>query len=366
MTAETELLSELHSSTEAIRFVAADGQPTPLGRAHGIDFDLARTLYRDMVLARSLDNAALALQRQGELGLWLMSLGQEAAQVGSVRALRSSDFVFPSYRDHAAALCRGITPKMLLAQWRGVSHAGWEPSHYNFHFYSLVLGTQTLHATGYAMGVKYERSDDVVLTYFGDGATSQGDVNEALNWAATSRLPVVFFCQNNQWAISTPTSAQHANPLHKRAEGFGLKSYHVDGNDALAVHAVTLEAAAHARSGAGPAFIEAETFRFAGHSTADDPGRYRSDADVEMWKERDPVKRLKCLLVDNGTPEDYFEETERQARDVADATRAACHSFQDPDLIDLFDNVYADPHRLMTEQKSFLSGFRTSLAEEVL
>ena len=283
-------------NTEMVQFVDPAGNITATGEEFGIDDDLARVLYRDMFLARRLDREALALQRQGELGLWLQCWGQEAAQVGSIRALRDDDYVFPSYREHAAALVRGVTPSELLGQWRGITHSGWDPHRTNFHFYALVLGTQTLHATGYAMGTVLDGGDRVTATYFGDGSASQGDVNEAINWAAAGSVPVLFICQNNQWAISTPTSLQRRTPLYQRAAGFGLRSYHVDGNDALAVHAVTSAAADVVRRGEGPALIEARTFRMAGHSTSDDPGKYRSAAEMDEWQAKDPLTRLQRLL----------------------------------------------------------------------
>lgn len=334
-------------TAEPIQFVTADGDITALGRRFGIDIELSRQLFRDMFLARRFDSEAYSLQRQGELGLWLQCAGQEAAQVGSIRALRDSDHVFPSYREHAVVLARGVTPGQLLAQWRGVTHSGWDPAEHHLHFYSLVLGTQTLHATGYAMGVKLDGTDEVTTVYFGDGAASQGDVNEALNWAAAGHVPVLFFCQNNQWAISTPTTLQQGAPLHQRASGFGLESYHVDGNDALAVHAVTSQAAAAVRSGRGPALIEARTFRMAGHSTSDDPSRYRTEHEVKEWADRDPLTRLERLLRREGTPEDFFDDLEAEAAILAQNTREACHALASPDLADLFDHVYAEPHPLM-------------------
>ena len=298
---------------EPVRFVTPDGRLTEPGLAYGVDETLARSLYRDMYLARRLDTEALALQRQGELGLWLMSLGQEAAQVGSIHAVRATDYVFPTYREHAAALARGIGLDDLLRQWRGCAHAGWDPEPYRFHFYTLVLGTQTLHATGYAMGVLRDRADEVVLCYLGDGATSQGDVSEALNWSATMAVPVLFFCQNNQWAISTPTDRQTRTRLHQRAAGFGVDSYLVDGNDVLAVHAVTAAAAERTRSGLGPSFIEAETYRMGGHSTSDDPGRYRTDHEVAAWRARDPLNRLRLLLERHATEPTFFLDLEQEA-----------------------------------------------------
>ncbi|UDH01243.1 thiamine pyrophosphate-dependent dehydrogenase E1 component subunit alpha [Rhodococcus opacus] len=348
-----------------VQFVTPTGDLTDQGKEHGIDFDLARSLFRDMYLARRLDTEALALQRQGQLGLWLMSLGQEAAQVGSIRALRSDDYVFPSYREHAAALARGITPADLLRQWRGVSHAGWNPHDHRFHIYSLVLGTQTLHATGYAMGVARDGTDEVVLTYFGDGASSQGDVNEALNWAATMTVPVLFFCQNNQWAISTPTMLQSGSTLHQRAAGFGLNSYLVDGNDALAVHAVTSAAAARIRAGNGPAFIEAETYRMAGHSTSDDPGKYRHEAEVDLWRSRDPLARLKVLLERADTSTAFFEQVKNDADELATETRKACLTLPDPEMSEYFDTAYAEPHRLLQRQSAEHAAYAHALTSEV-
>ncbi|WP_420819154.1 thiamine pyrophosphate-dependent dehydrogenase E1 component subunit alpha [Nonomuraea lactucae] len=342
-----------------------DGRLTPQGEAAGVDLGLARLLFRDMALARRFDAEALALARQGELGLWLMSLGQEAAQVGSIRALRPDDHVFPSYREHAAALARGLGPAELLRQWRGLAHAGWNPATHRFHFYSLVLGTQALHATGYAMGVLRDGADEIVMTYFGDGASSQGDVNEALNWAATTGAPVLFFCQNNHWAISTPAAQQSRTALHQRAAGFGLDSYLVDGNDVLAVHAVTSQAAARVRDTRMPAFIEAETYRMAGHSTSDDPGRYRADGEVERWRLRDPITRLEILLKAAGVGASFFTEVEREADALAAATRRACLSLPDPELADLFGTVYTERHGLLDREAAEYAEYVAQSLSEV-
>lgn len=348
---------------DPIQFVTPEGQLTERGRAYGVDLEATQGLYRDMVLARRLDAEALALQRQGELGLWLMSLGQEAAQVGSIRALRETDYVFPSYREHAAALARGIGPADLLRQWRGVSHAGWDPRAYRFHFYSLVLGTQTLHATGYAMGVQRDGTDEIVMTYFGDGASSEGDVSEALNWASVMAAPVLFFCQNNHWAISTPDAQQSRTRPAQRAAAFGLQSYLVDGNDALAVHAVTATASASVRDGHGPAFIEADTYRMAGHSTSDDPTKYRDQAEVDLWRARDPLHRVRRLLEDSGADPAFFKELDGEAEDLALATRQACHSLPEPDMAEFFGTVYSAPHPLMERQAAEYAAYRASWAE---
>lgn len=338
-------------SAVPVQFLDASGQLTASGRHQELDLEVVEGFYRDMFMARRLDTEALALQRQGELGLWLMSLGQEAAQVGSIRALNSRDYVFPSYREHAAALCRGISPADLLVQWRGNQHAGWDTQKHRFHMYTLVLGAQALHATGYAMGVLRDGSNEVVLTYFGDGAASQGDVAEALNWAAVGHVPIVFFCQNNQWAISTPASSQTKTPLHHRASGYGLDSYLVDGNDVLAVHAVTKAAVERTRAGGGPSFIEAITYRMAGHSTSDDPSKYRPQAEVDQWAERDPLARVESYLRRSGATDDFFDSLAKQSGQLAADVRDACFSFPTPSLESAFDHVYADPHPMMQKER---------------
>jgi pyruvate dehydrogenase E1 component alpha subunit len=228
-----------------------------------------------------------------------------------------------------------------------------------------VLGTQTLHATGYAAGAALEQTDEVVATYFGDGSASQGDVNEAFNWAAASSLPVLFFCQNNQWAISTPTRLQMRTPLHVRAAGFGLDSYHVDGNDVMAVHAVTSLAAKRIRQGAGPALIEAQTYRFGGHSSSDDPKRYRSEADLAAWERRDPLLRSKAFLESSGVPQEFFEELSARSDAFAEKVRADCRAIEKPDLAAAFDTVYVHPHPLVEAQRRAFVAARDELGQEL-
>ncbi|MFE6957082.1 thiamine pyrophosphate-dependent enzyme [Streptomyces sp. NPDC057696] len=323
--------------------------------------ELVRGLYRDMVLGRRFDQEAYALQRQGELGLWLMSLGQEAAQVGSIRALRADDRVFPSYREHVAALCRGVTPAELLSQWRGTSHGSWDPERYHFHIYSLVLATQTLHAVGYAMGVRYDRSDSVVFTCFGDGASSQGDASEALNWAAVTSAPIVFFCQNNGWAISTPASKQYAGPLRERAKGFGLDAVSVDGNDVLAVHAATRSMAERVRAGGAPGFIEAHTYRMSGHSTSDDPKRYRDNDELARWQAHDPVERVRLLLKGRDwADEDYFATVAADAEELAERTRQECRALPEPSLSDTFRTTLHEETAALRREREGYETFKES------
>ena len=349
---------------ELVRVIDAGGRLVPDSPFAGSATpELARDLYRWMVLARRLDQEAYNLQRQGELGLWLSCRGQEAAQIGSVSAIRASDHIFPAYREHAVGLYRGISPGELLAAWRGCTHSGWDPARYRMHIYSLVLATQTLHATGYAMGVAADGADEVVLAYVGDGASSQGDANEALNWAAVSQAPVIFFCQNNQWAISTPAAEQFRTPLHHRAAGFGLRAAYVDGNDALAVHAVTANAVAAVRAGGGPAFIEAMTYRMAGHSTSDDPRRYRDDAEVNQWQARDPIARLATLLAVQGwAGQEFHRALDAEAGDLAADTRRACLALPPPALEDTFRNTLVEETALLSQERTTFTAFKESFA----
>lgn len=351
-----------------LQFVTPDGEFTADATGHQIDSALTRTLYQDMVLARALDQEAYHLQRQGELGLWLSCRGQEAAQVGSIRGVGLADHVFPSYREHAAALCRGVTPAELLSQWRGTAHGAWNPADHHFHINSLVLSTQLLHATGYALGIAADRRrdpavDEIVLCYFGDGSASQGDANEALNWAAVTNAPIVFFCQNNQWAISTPSGAQSRTPLHQRAAGFGLSTTLVDGNDVLAVHAATTAAAERVRAGGPPEFIEAITYRMAGHSTSDDPTKYRAPEEVKVWEERDPVVRIGRLLDRLGWADAaYHAALTAQAGQLAEATRQACRALAAPDLEDSFRHTLVAETQALRRERERFTAWRASFA----
>ena len=327
-----------------------------------------RSLYRDLVLVRRIDFEAIALQRQGELGIWASLLGQEAAQIGSGRALQPRDMAFPTYREHGVAWCRGLDPVKLLELYRGVSHGGWDPKEHNFHLYTIVIGSQTLHATGYAMGIQRDgavgEDGEAVIAYFGDGATSQGDVNEAFIWASVNNAPIVFFCQNNQWAISEPLERQSRVPLYKRALGFGFPGLRVDGNDVLACLAVTRAALQAAREGQGPTLIEAFTYRMGAHTTTDDPTRYRLAAELEAWKLKDPIERVKAYLVrtEQATKE-FFDAVEAEAEEVGAHVRQACRAMPDPAPLSIFDNVYAGPHPLIEAERALTEAYLDSFAE---
>jgi 2-oxoisovalerate dehydrogenase E1 component alpha subunit len=323
-----------------------------------------RDLYRDMVLTRRFDGEAASLQRQGELGLWASLLGQEAAQIGSGRALRDDDYVFPTYREHGVAWCRGVDPLNLLGMFRGVNHGGWDPNQNNFHLYTIVIGSQTLHATGYAMGVQMDDSDSAVIAYFGDGASAQGDVNEAFTFAAVYNAPVVFFCQNNQWAISQPTERQTRVPLYQRAAGFGFPGVRVDGNDVLAVMAATRSALEHARSGNGPMLIEAFTYRMGAHTTSDDPTRYRPDDEMAAWQLKDPISRLRIHLTDEGwADEDFYAAVDAESDTLAKRVREGVRGMPDPETLAIFDHVYADGHSLVDEERASFAEYRASFAD---
>jgi 2-oxoisovalerate dehydrogenase E1 component alpha subunit len=335
-----------------------------------ISAEQVRALYRDLVLVRRIDFEAIALQRQGELGIWASLLGQEAAQVGSGRALEPRDMAFPTYREHGVAWCRGLDPTKLLELFRGVSHGGWDPREHNFHLYTIVIGSQTLHATGYAMGIQRDgavgEDGEAVIAYFGDGATSQGDVNEAFIWASVTNAPVVFFCQNNQWAISEPLERQSRVPLYRRAQGFGFPGVRVDGNDVLACLAVTRKAMQAAREGQGPTLIEAFTYRMGAHTTTDDPTRYRLAAELETWKLKDPIERVKAYLVRNElADEKFFTDLDAESDQVGARIRKACQEMPDPNPLSIFDNVYAEPDALLEAERERYAAYLETFEEAV-
>ncbi|BBJ42326.1 pyruvate dehydrogenase (acetyl-transferring) E1 component subunit alpha [Streptomyces antimycoticus] len=355
---QTELVQLLTPEGERVEHPEYAIDPTP---------EELRGLYRDMVLTRRFDAEATTLQRQGELGLWASLLGQEAAQIGSGRALHDDDYVFPTYREHGVAWCRGVDPTNLLGMFRGVNHGGWDPNSNNFHLYTIVIGSQTLHATGYAMGIAKDGADAAVLAYFGDGASSQGDVAESFTFSAVYNAPVVFFCQNNQWAISEPTEKQTRVPLYQRAQGYGFPGVRVDGNDVLACLAVTKAALERARTGQGPMLIEAFTYRMGAHTTSDDPTRYRSPEERELWETKDPILRLRTLLTREGLADDaFFAELERESDALAKRVRDAVRAMPDPDDMALFEHTYADGHALVDEERAQFAEYQASFvtAEE--
>jgi 2-oxoisovalerate dehydrogenase E1 component alpha subunit len=336
------------------------------------DDETIRGYYRDMVLTRRVDTEATALQRQGELGIWASCLGQEAAQIGSGRALRSQDYVFPTYREHGVAWCCDVDPLKLLSLFRGVDMGSWDSAKTRFHLYTIVIGVQALHATGYAMGLERDgvvgtgdpQRDAAVIGYFGDGAISQGDVNEAFVFASSYNAPIVFFCQNNQWAISEPIERQSRIPLYQRAAGFGFPGIRVDGNDVLAVQAVTTEALERARSGNGPTLIEAFTYRMGAHTTSDDPTKYRLADELEHWRLKDPIARVKAYLTrSGGADESFFSDVDAEATQLASTLRAQCLALPEPRMVDAFDWVYAEQTPYLVEQQARYAEYVESFAD---
>lgn len=317
-----------------------------------VDADALAALYRQMAVVRRLDVEATHLQRQGELALWPPLLGQEAAQVGSAVALREDDFVFPSYRENGVALLRGVPALELLRVWRGSTFSGWDPKATGVATQQIIIGAQALHAVGYAMGVQRDRADAATIVYFGDGATSQGDVNEAMVFSASYQSPVVFFCQNNHWAISEPVKLQTRRSIADRPWGFGIPSLRVDGNDVLAVLAATRAAVERAADGGGPTFIEAVTYRMGPHTTADDPTRYRDDAELEAWKARDPLTRVEAHLRTLDVDVDaVLAQAQAEADELASEVRRALEALVEDGAEKLFDEIYAEPHQELERQR---------------
>jgi pyruvate dehydrogenase E1 component alpha subunit len=336
-----------------------------------VDVDALRGLYRDLVLVRRFDREANALQRQGQLGIWVPLLGQEAAQVGAGRALTDRDMAFPSYREHGVAWCRGIDPTALLGIFRGVDHGGWDPATTGFHLYTIVIGNQCLNATGYAMGQRFEgkvgdaETGEATICFFGDGATSQGDVHEGFVWASVYDAPVVFFCQNNQWAISEPLERQTRVPLYRRARGYGFNGVRVDGNDVLASLAVTRWALEECRTGNGPVLIEAFTYRMDAHTTSDDPSRYRLADELELWKLKDPIERVRVNLVrEHEVGAEFFDDVAAEADALAGRLREYCVAMPKPSPARIFSEVYAEPSPPLDAQRDEFLAYHAGFAEE--
>jgi 2-oxoisovalerate dehydrogenase E1 component alpha subunit len=337
-----------------MRLLPAEGEPEPDLTELGLKEEELRELYRLMALTRRADLEATALQRQGELAVYPPLIGQEAAQVGSAFALEESDWIFPSYRELGAAVVRGIDLVEYLHFYRATWHGGtYDPHAHRFGMVSVPVGSQILHAVGYAMGAKMDGISLAALTYFGDGATSEGDFHEGCNFAAVFRSPVVFFCQNNQWAISVPISAQTVAPIWRKAQAYGFPGVQVDGNDVLAVYQVTREAAARARDEGVPTLIEAVTYRIGPHSTADDASKYRPGEEVERWRGLDPLDRYRTWLTTSGhADEEFLDRVETEAKEFAGKMRAGVIASEPRPVTELFEWVFADlPEHLRRQRE---------------
>ena len=342
---------------EPVQLLAPDGTYTPDDDwPIDLDDDQLRELYTLMVVTRRVDREAINLQRQGQLGVYASCMGQEAAQVGGAYALDEQDWVFPSYREAGAAVTRGVDAATLLHLYRGTWLSNHDPHDHNFGLLAIPIGTQALHATGFAMGAKKDGADIVTMVYFGDGGTSEGDPHEAMTFAGAFQAPVIFFVQNNQYAISVPLEKQTAAPtLAHKGVGYGLPGFICDGNDVLATYAVTNRAVERARGGEGPALIEALTYRMEAHTTSDDPTRYRTKEELEAAAETDPIARMKLFLqaTDRWTDEINDEIEEKSA---AEAQRMRDEIYDAPhgDPMELFEHVYVDPTNHFEDQAEML------------
>jgi 2-oxoisovalerate dehydrogenase E1 component alpha subunit len=370
------------TDSPTVSFLTPEGEFAPTANAEEYqpyldrlgEGDLRR-FYRDMAVVRRFDLEGSNLQRQGQMALWVPSHGQEGAQVGSAYAAKAQDHIFPSYREHAVGLVRGIDVLSIVEMLRGNTHGGWDPTdptNGNFHGYCLVIGSHALHATGYAMGMQRDgvvgtgddSVDAAVLAYFGDGATSQGDVSEAFVFSASAQTPNVFFLQNNHWAISVPVTTQSRTPLYLRSRGFGIPSVQIDGNDVLASYAVTAKHLDEARAGQGPRFIEALTYRIGAHTSSDDPTKYQDIAQHELWLSRDPIVRLEKYLRSLGEGDAFFAGVAEEAEDFAADIRHRTLALTPPEPATMFDHVYSEPHPVITEQKLWLERYEASFEEE--
>jgi pyruvate dehydrogenase E1 component alpha subunit len=318
-----------------------DGDTVP----EGLDEDDLRELYRQLVLLRTYDERSLVYHRQGRIGTYAIFWNHEAMQVGSVYALEDDDWIFPSYRESAIGLLRGMPPETVLSWWRGHPAGWWNPHDYNIGSICVPIGTHVPHAAGLAWGKKLRGEPACAIVYFGDGATSEGSFHEGANFAGVMRAPLVLFCNNNQWAISTPVEAQTAaETLADKAAGYGIPAVRVDGADVLAVYEATRDAVARARAGEGPSFIEAVTYRTAPHATADDPSAYVDPARVDEERERECVGRYEAYLRRLGVLDDAFAEDVRgEAAAAMRAGIAAAEAEPPPDPALIFENAYVDP-----------------------
>src|SRR6266849_3714457 len=351
---------------ELLQVIREDGTYDPAAEPK-LSEEMLRKLYRALVLVRTLDTRMLSLQRQGRIGFYVPSSGEEAVQVGSAMALEKRDWVFPAYREPGAALWRGFPVATLIAQAYGNAQDPQQgrqmPNHYgardiNYVPVSSPVGTQIPQAVGAAWAAKIRKEDIVTLTYFGDGATSEGDFHAGMNFAGVFKTPTIFFCKNNQWAISVPVAKQTATKtLAEKALAYGMDGVRLDGNDLLAVYAVTNAAADKARSGGGPTMIEALTYRMGPHSSSDDPTRYRSKDEVDAWAKRDPIERMRKYLELKGL---WTKESEDQLRveleDLLQATIKEVERSPPPPIVTLFTDVFAELTPQLKEQmEAFLA-----------
>ena len=322
--------------------------------------ELLLKLHRAMLLGRRFDERMLRMQRQGRIGTFAPIRGQEASQIGPVAAMRESDWLVPAFRESAAEIYRGRSMENYLLYYGGYNQGGRVAEGLNNLPVTIPVGTQTLHAVGLGYAIRYRRKDDVALVFLGDGATSEGDFHEALNFAGVFQTPTIFVCQNNQWAISLPRSKQsRSKTLAQKALAYGVPGIQVDGNDVLATYVAAKEAIDRGRSGGGPTMIENVTYRLEVHSTSDDPKRYRTDEEVQEWQKRDPIPRFQKYLIDKGLLTD--EKVQALEEEIQNEIKAAVERAEEqmkelsgqPEI--MFEHMYAELPPHLEEQKEELA-----------
>jgi pyruvate dehydrogenase E1 component alpha subunit len=344
-------MSQVLPADRGLRRVIGDGETLPDGEVDGLGPEELVALYRNMVLLRTYDERSVVFHRQGRIGTYAIFWNHEAMQAGALFALEQRDWVFPAYRESAIGLLRGIPVSTVLSWWRGHPAGWWNPRDYNVASICVPIATQVPHAVGFAWGSKLKGEDRVALTFFGDGATSEGAFHEGATFAGVMKAPVVLFCNNNQWAISTPLSLQTAAPtLADKAIGYGIPGVRVDGGDVLAVYEATREAVARARAGEGPTFIEAVTYRCRPHATADDPSIYIDQERVDEETENECLGRFERYLLRLGAlDEDRVAAIRQEALELmrAGIAEAEAEPPADPGLV--FEHAYANPPAVLAE-----------------
>ncbi|MDO4240977.1 MAG: thiamine pyrophosphate-dependent enzyme [Microbacteriaceae bacterium] len=376
---------------EPVRFLDKEGNWAPSASAaefaselDGVSLVEKQQWYRDMAMTRAFDTECTNLQRQGQMALWVPSIGQEGCQVGFAHAAAPQDYIFPAYREHTVAYARGVDLVNIGRLFRGVTNGGWDPKdpqNGNVHPYTLVLGAQAQHAVGYALGQLLDAklatgntamdageagtaTDSATMVFYGDGTTSQGDANEAMIFAASYQAPVLFVVQNNKFAISVPVERQSRTPLYRRALGFGIPAVQIDGNDPLAGFAVAKKFLNDARAGLGPRYIEALTYRIGAHTTSDDPTRYRCNEELAEWQKSDPIARFEAYLRNEGTGDEFFADVAESCKKYAMDVRKRLLNMPSPHPDAMFAHAYAADHEHIARQRQWLAHYEASFGEE--
>jgi len=344
-----------------IQILDSEGNLDESLRPAALTDETVRQLYEKMVFVRMANERALKMQRQGRMGTYASIEGEEAAQIGSEFAIKKTDWIVPAFREHAAMWAHGVPMDLIFQYWRGSENGSHHPQGVRVLPVSIPVGSQMLHAVGLGWASKMRGEKDIAITYFGDGATSEGDFHEAMNFAGVYKTPTIFICENNQYAISTPRIKQTASKtISQKALAYGFPGIQVDGNDLFAMYAVTKEAVARARSGEGPTLIEAYTYRLGDHTTSDDASKYRTKEEVEMWKPKDPLRRLQLYLKGKNLWDEKYESALREkfTKEI-DEMVARVEAAPDPTLESLFTYTYAEmtqPQKLQMEAlKNYLS-----------